>query len=304
MDENGQITNGIIYMEEPVWKYRDFGGSTFKNVTERSIERLGSTFYTSTYICPSCHELLLKSNAGKRVLIRVQGDTRHELTSVFFCPKCNFMFAAAEHNLRLSDGKCWFLDNSDAVAAVVSAVERVAEEVMMPYPCYSGENGTFQHPTQLTREEMLAIGLEHYKGGSYEEALRWCCNAADLGLAAAQYYMAVIQYDEAKKAKEKGDYKPVVYWLLKAARQGYPEAQDQLAYMYEVGLGVEKNNEQARKWWSCAADNGHVPSQGELGRLLMKLGDSIEGKKWLIKAAQQGDERAKAYMSNFGLDNV
>lgn len=59
--------------------------------------------------------------------------------------------------------------------------------------------------------------------------LRWCCNAADLGLAAAQYYMAVIQYDEAKKVKEKGDYKLVVYWLLKAARQGYPEAQDQLA---------------------------------------------------------------------------
>lgn len=294
---NEQTTNEIIYMEEPVWRYRDFGSSTFKTLSEPFLtEQFGLTFYTSTYICPSCHGLLLKSNAGKRVQIKTEKNPCYELTSVFLCPKCNFLFAASDHEHRLSDGRCWFLNGIDAIALVVTAVERVADKIMTPCPYYSGTNGPYHHSAQLTREEMLRIGQTHYQNGNYEEALRWHYNAAELGLAEAQYGLAVIWYNE---VGVKDNYNVAAYWLSEAAQQGLLEAQDQLAYMYETGRGVEKSDEEAMKWWLRAANSGHVTSQGELGRLLMKLGQYDEGIRWLLKASKQGDKQAEAYLRRF-----
>lgn len=148
-----QTGDGIIYMEAPVWRYRNFGGSTFKTVSRPpQVEQFGFTFYTSTYICPSCHELLLKSNVGKRVHIRTEKVARYELTSVFLCPKCNFLFAAANHDLRLSSGICWFLSEHEKVADVVVTVEKVASKILVPYPCYdSRANRVFHHSTQFPR---------------------------------------------------------------------------------------------------------------------------------------------------------
>lgn len=40
---NGQTENEIIYMENPVWKYMDFGRSTFRMVPEREVEQFGYT---------------------------------------------------------------------------------------------------------------------------------------------------------------------------------------------------------------------------------------------------------------------
>lgn len=298
MDGGEQTGGGIIYMEAPVWRYRNFGGSTFKTVSRPpQVEQFGFTFYTSTYICPSCHELLLKSNVGKRVHIRTEKVARYELTSVFLCPKCNFMFAAANHDLRLSSGICWFLSEHEKVADVVVAVEKVASKIMVPYPYYDSKaNRTFHHSTQLTREEMLRIGQSHYQNGNIEEALRWHYNAAELGLAEAQYDLAVIWYNE---AGVKGNYEAAAYWLSKAADQGFTAAQDQLAYMYETGTGVEKSDEQAMKWWRLAAEKGYAVSQSELGRLLIKLGRYDEGFEWLSKADAQGDERAAAYLRRY-----
>jgi len=37
--------------------------------------------------------------------------------------------------------------------------------------------------------------------------------------------------------------------------------------MYKAGLGFEKNDKEARKWFQKALDRGHEPSQDELDRL-------------------------------------
>lgn len=287
---SGQIDNGIIYMETPVWKYMDFGRSAFKMFPDREVERFGYTFYTSTYICPSCHKLLLKSNVQERVVIRTNRNTKHSLTSVFLCPQCDHLFAAAFHKLRLSDGQCWFLNGHERVIEVASNVEKVAAKIMFNYPAYGEINGVFHHPTQITLEEMTVIGLQHLKEENYQEAVRWLDNAAELGFVEAQYNLACIYYNGEGMEQ---NYEAAAYWLFQAAHQGYAAAQDQLAYMYETGMGVEKDDREAIKWWQCAAEQGFAEAEYMLGRILAKHERYLESINWLIKAASKGDQRAK-----------
>jgi TPR repeat protein len=52
------------------------------------------------------------------------------------------------------------------------------------------------------------------------------------------------QYDEAFK------------WYMKAANQGFTDAEINLGIYYEDGLGVEKNIPEAIKWYAKAAEKG------------------------------------------------
>lgn len=98
---------------------------------------------------------------------------------------------------------------------------------------------------------------------------------------------------------------------LQKAEQGDASAQATLAFMYAKGIGTDKNEIEAVKWYQKAAEQGHLNSQFNLGVIYAK-GRGIEqdyGKAfmWYQKAAEQGDVTAQAtlammYMKGIGTE--
>lgn len=99
-----------------------------------------------------------------------------------------------------------------------------------------------------------------------------------------------------KGAKNNSDYVMAASWYLKAAQQGYAGAQNNLANMYEVGLGVLKDEAEAATWFKRAAEKGEGHAQHSLGSMYLEgrgvAKDSDEAVKWFQKAAEQGHHGA------------
>ncbi len=101
----------------------------------------------------------------------------------------------------------------------------------------------------------------------------------------------------------KGDKVPknqhnAVYWFQKAADQGDTDAQAELGRLYAVGEGVTKDGVRAKQLLENAARKGSVRAQLPLGILLIDLGDEKSGAEWVLKAAQQGEPFAQAYLGH------
>ena len=80
---------------------------------------------------------------------------------------------------------------------------------------------------------------------------------------------------------------------IREAESGNISAQSSLAFMYAKGEDIERNDDEAFKWFSKAAKQGDSNSQFNLGVMYAK-GRSVEqdyGKafEWYLKAAEQGD---------------
>lgn len=56
-------------------------------------------------------------------------------------------------------------------------------------------------------------------------------------------------------------------FYLQSAKQGFVEAQYNVALMFSKGEGVGKNNDQSLFWYKKAASQGHKPSQEIINRL-------------------------------------
>jgi len=64
-----------------------------------------------------------------------------------------------------------------------------------------------------------------------------------------------------------GDYARAREYWLPLAEQGYAEAQANLGWMAQRGLGAAANIEQAKKWYELAAAQGQAIAQNNLGAL-------------------------------------
>jgi TPR repeat protein len=83
-------------------------------------------------------------------------------------------------------------------------------------------------------------------------------------------------------------------WMLQAAEQGVVEAQDEVAFRFMTGRGVEADAKQAEYWNRQAAKRGHPRAQCMLAYSI--IGDEhahrdnlVEAAKWLILAFNQPD---------------
>jgi TPR repeat protein len=87
---------------------------------------------------------------------------------------------------------------------------------------------------------------------------------------------------------------------MKAAEQGFAEAQCNLGHYYEKGKGVAKNIVEAVKWYTKAAEQGCAEAQYSLACCYSKgqgvKKDDVEAKKWYAKAAEQGNKKAQALL--------
>lgn len=112
------------------------------------------------------------------------------------------------------------------------------------------------------------------------------------------------RYDDGMLAYTAGQYDVALNTWKDIADNGHSRAQFNLAYMYEFGIAVPANSEQAVKWYQRSAEQGYARAQNFLG-WMYEMGkgvrqDRTEALKWLRKAADQGSDDA---MADFRLIN-
>lgn len=109
-----------------------------------------------------------------------------------------------------------------------------------------------------------------------QQAMHWYRRAAETGFARAQANLAAIylQGDEGVSI----DYAEAHKWFEAAAKQGHAVAQYNLGLMYELGLGVEKNEAIALGWYNNAAKAGQPDALERLSLLVMRRDDTAGAK--------------------------
>ncbi len=108
---------------------------------------------------------------------------------------------------------------------------------------------------------------------------------------------------ESKKlivALERGDYAAAFKLSLPLAERGGAEAQYNLGFMYNHGLGVSRDEAEAATWYRKAAERGHAAAQSKLA-IMYDDGEGIardyaEAVKWYRKAAEHGDVYAQSLL--------
>ena len=86
-------------------------------------------------------------------------------------------------------------------------------------------------------------------------------------------------------------------WVLKAANQGYANAQARLGIFYEIGIGVDRDYIEAIKWYSKAASNQNTQAMRMLAYLSYDQDKNLSKKIELLqKAVDLGDNRAAFVM--------
>ncbi|KAG9062195.1 hypothetical protein KI688_006527 [Linnemannia hyalina] len=175
------------------------------------------------------------------------------------------------------------------------------------------------HANQGDVHAQVALG-DRYKDGrevhqDHHAALDWYLKAAERHHPRAQYNIGLL-YE--KEHDEEGDYREENYreeddgegddavlqdgtnafeWFLKAALQGYADAQAKVSQAYTNGAGISKDNIKAMEWSVKAAENGHAGMQYNMGAAYEK-GQGVPQSdsrsfEWYLKSADQGFTKAQ-----------
>lgn len=143
-----------------------------------------------------------------------------------------------------------------------------------------------------------------YKIGNYTTAFKLYSDRARSGDVIAQFYVAYM-YDEGLGVYK--DDTTAVYWYRKAADNGYEKAMASMGYMYSSGEGVPLDYTQALYWSQKAANNGSAEGQRILG-WLYEHGKGVSEDKaqaiyWYRKAAEKGEKTAKKRLTELEKKN-
>ena len=161
----------------------------------------------------------------------------------------------------------------------------------------------------LISPEMLRIGEnQHTEGNSYvkeeESEIDYDSLSADELIALANngdveaMELLGMAYEAGEDNEYVGisgiekDFEEAVKWYRKAAEQGFDSAQHSLGNCYYFGHGVDKDYVKAVKWYRKAAEQGCEFGQNSLGDCYYYGRgvdeDNVEAVKWYRKAAEQG----------------
>ena len=118
---------------------------------------------------------------------------------------------------------------------------------------------------KISAEDALKKGNEFSNQENYTEAARWYRKAAEQGDADAQYNLG-FSYNLGLGVSQ--DYTEAVKWYRKAAEQGHADAQYNLGCCYGLGQGVPQSFSEAVKWFRKAAELGHAGAIELLKKLI------------------------------------
>jgi len=81
--------------------------------------------------------------------------------------------------------------------------------------------------------------------------------------------------------------------LVYDAEAGDAEAQFELAWAYDKGIGTTEDDALAAEWYAKSADQGYVYAQFAIGWMYEITKDDRVAFDWYMRAAQSGDREAK-----------
>lgn len=152
---------------------------------------------------------------------------------------------------------------------------------------------------QQHTEAEYYVGLYYQNGKgipqNLDQAVYWYEKAAIKNNKNALYHLAMILIKQEQK-----DYVMIAKLLERAAKLDHPNAQYNLAVMYQKGDGVEKDMQKALFWYEKAAEANLAIAQYNLGMLYFEgtvvPKDEKKAKELWQKAANQGLEVAVKLM--------
>ena len=118
--------------------------------------------------------------------------------------------------------------------------------------------------------------------------LKQCC--AVIVLCCCAVLVGCSDYNDARSAYAAGRHDEAFTKLLKLAKDGHLKAQYEVAMMFNNGIGVAKDKEEAWNWFTRAAKAGNVDAQVELGA---HYEAGVDGQPNGIMAAQWWKTAAK-----------
>lgn len=120
--------------------------------------------------------------------------------------------------------------------------------------------------------------------------------------------LKMFSLEEGIAAYESENYVTAFKILLPLAEEGNPQAQSSVGSMYDVGLGVGVDAAKAMYWYNKAALQGHPVAQNNLAAFHIQSNNLEEAVKWYRRAAEQGFPFAQEalgdiYSCNLGSNN-
>lgn len=133
-------------------------------------------------------------------------------------------------------------------------------------------------------------------GADYARAFRLLHEAAQNGKSTVESEKILAQSFLLGQEVPK-NYEEAVRWFSKAAEGGDSEAQNELAFMYYTGNGIEQDLTKAYDFFMDAALQGYVLAQYNLGIMLytgqgVEQADLVKSYGWFSIAAANGHEQA------------
>lgn len=113
-----------------------------------------------------------------------------------------------------------------------------------------------------------------------------------LSKSAHSFFNRGNQYHDGTNGLKKDGYLAALC-MRRAAANGYPAAQYRLACYYYYGDGVEKNIQEAMKWYTLAAQKGFLSAQYNLGLCYYVELNFTEAVKWFTLAAEKGHSKSQ-----------
>ena len=164
---------------------------------------------------------------------------------------------------------------------------------------------------QTFDKQYLKQGLEAYYQGEYLKAAALLQPLADKGIARAQFRLAYMHYLGRGFTQDTNIANAMIKTAMPAIQKFADDnrawAQSDLGSLYEDGLVLERDFNQAVAWYRSAAEQGYPGAQTNLGIMYARgRGVSVNRKiaiEWFRKAANQGDNAAKRNLIALGVQN-
>ncbi|KAI9095768.1 hypothetical protein DFS34DRAFT_162199 [Phlyctochytrium arcticum] len=133
-----------------------------------------------------------------------------------------------------------------------------------------------------------------------QSALNWMVQAADAGIAAAQFSLALCYYNGIAVAE---DDEQAFFWCDRAAHQGHAGAQNVLGNLYVEGSGCAKDPQSGLRWYIRAAEQREAAAIYNIGTLFER-GIAVneqptQALDWYRRAAEFGSVNAHNVLGIF-----
>lgn len=157
--------------------------------------------------------------------------------------------------------------------------------------------GAAARPAEANEAQTLYEQAVAQLDAGEEAGVESLTRAANLGHAPAQFHLARL-YEGGEQGVSQNAAEARI-WTERAAQGGEVRAMHNMALYLFDGVGGDRSQVQAVRWFRQAAERGLTDSQYNLGRIYEQGADGVaanagEAYKWYLIAGRAGDEQAQA----------